>query len=102
MVSDKAPLGKVYNAGPPEPTNIKKVVELCADALGKKFDEICEMAPERLGQDSMYWLDSTEIFKDVGWKQEIKWEKGLETMVEWAKKYQKELENTSTDYILRA
>ena len=102
LVSDKAPFGKVYNAGPDKPTSIRKVVELCADALGKNFDEICEMAPERLGQDSMYWLDSSEIYKDVGWKQEIFWESGLKTMVDWASKYQKELENASTEYILRA
>ncbi len=102
LVSEKAPLGKVYNAGPDKPTSIKKVVELCADALGKNFEEICEMAPERLGQDSMYWLDSSEIFKDVGWKQEIFWESGLKTMVDWASKYKDELEKTSTEYILRA
>lgn len=102
LVSDKAPLGKIYNAGPPEPTTIKKVVEHCANALGKNFDEICEMAPERLGQDSMYWLDSLEIYKDVGWKQEIEWDEGLKSMVDWVKKYQHELKNASTDYILRA
>ena len=90
LVSDKAPLGKVYNVGPEKPTSIKKVVELCATALGKNFDDICELAPERLGQDSIYWLDSREIDRDVGWKQEIFWENGLRTMVDWASEYQKE------------
>lgn len=102
LVSEKAPLGKIYNAGPKEPTSIKQVVQLCANALEKNFDEICEMAPDRLGQDSKYWLNSDEIFKDVGWQQEILWELGLKDMVDWGNKYINELRNYPMDYILRA
>ena len=101
LVSEKAPLGKIYNAGPKIPTSIKSVVELCANALGKNFDEICDMAPDRLGQDSKYWLDSSSIFQDTGWKQEIFWEEGLKEVIEWAKKNINYLKNYSTDYILR-
>ena len=101
FVSEKAPLGKIYNVGPKMPTSIKSVVELCANALGKNFDEICDMAPDRLGQDSKYWLDSSSIFQDTGWKQEIFWEEGLKEVIEWAKKNINYLKNYSTDYILR-
>lgn len=101
LVSEKAPLGKIYNAGPKMPTSIKSVVELCANALGKNFEEICNMAPDRLGQDSKYWLDSSSIFQDTGWKQEIFWEEGLKEVIEWAKKNINYLKNYSTDYILR-
>jgi dTDP-glucose 4,6-dehydratase len=101
LVSEKAPLGKIYNAGPKMPTSIKSVVEFCANALGKNFDEICNMAPDRLGQDSKYWLDSSSIFQDTGWKQEIFWEEGLKEVIEWAKKNINYLKNYSTDYILR-
>src|SRR5207247_3506270 len=30
LVAEKAPLGKIYNAGPAQPTSIRRVVELCA------------------------------------------------------------------------
>ena len=102
LVSEKAPLGKIYNAGPKDPTSIKDVVSMCADALGKNFDDICDMAPDRLGQDSMYWLDSNSIFQDTGWKQEILWEEGLSEMVEWGKKYINTLKDHPMDYTLRA
>ena len=39
-----------------------------------KFEDLCQMSKDRLGQDSKYWLDSTEVLKDVGWKQEIFWD----------------------------
>ena len=47
LVAEKAPLGKIYNAGPAEPTSIKRVVELCAEALGMPFEQLCEMARPR-------------------------------------------------------
>lgn len=102
LVSEKAPLGKIYNVGPKEPTSIKKVVEFCAKSLGKNFDEICDVAPDRLGQDSKYWLDSESIFLDTGWEQKIFWEEGLKEMVDWATKYLKTLKSCSMDYTLRA
>lgn len=101
LVSEKAPLGKTYNAGPAEPTSIKRVVELCANALSIPFDQLCEMAPDRLGQDSRYWLDSSAIKNDLGWEPLIQWEEGLAEMVEWGKKYKNQLEHWPMEYTLR-
>lgn len=101
LVAEKAPLGTVYNAGPAEPTSIRRVVELCADALGKPFEDICEVAEERLGQDSRYWLDSSAIKRDVGWETQISWEEGLAEMVEWADTYWDQIKDWPTGYTLR-
>jgi len=101
LVSEKAPLGKTYNAGPAEPTSIKRVVELCADALDIPFDQLCEMAPDRLGQDSRYWLDSSSIKNDLGWEPLIEWEEGLAEVVEWGKKYKDQLSSWPMEYTLR-
>jgi dTDP-glucose 4,6-dehydratase len=101
LVADKAPLGTIYNAGPAQPTSIRKVVELCADALGMRFEDLCEMAPDRLGQDSRYWLDSGAIKRDVGWEPKISWKEGLDEMVAWGRKYLDQLRNLSTDYVMR-
>lgn len=102
LVSKKAPLGEVYNAGPENPTSIKDVVKFCSEALNMKFEDLCELAPERLGQDSRYWLDSSKIYKDVGWKPEIDWNVGLKEMVDWGNKYKEQLIKWPKDYTLRA
>jgi dTDP-glucose 4,6-dehydratase len=102
MVSEKAPLGTVYNAGPAEPTSIRRVVELTAQALGMPFEQLCEVTGDRLGQDSRYWLDSSAIRKDVGWQPEITWEEGLAEMVAWGRKYIDQLREWPMDYVLRA
>jgi dTDP-glucose 4,6-dehydratase len=102
LVSEKAPLGTVYNAGPKEPTSIRRVVELTAAALGIPFEQLCEVTDDRLGQDSRYWLDSSAIKRDVGWEPQIGWEEGLGEMVAWGRKYLDQLRDWPTDYVLRA
>lgn len=101
LVAEKAPPGKVYNAGPAEPTSIRRVVELTAEALGMPFEDLCEVTGDRLGQDSRYWLDSSAIKDDVGWEPEIGWEEGLAEMVAWGRKYLDVLKDWPTDYVLR-
>lgn len=102
LVAEKAPLGKIYNAGPKEPTPIRKVVERCANALSIPFDKLCEITDDRLGQDSRYWLDSSAIWRDVQWQPEISWEAGLNEMVSWVDQYLPQLKTYSTEYIMRA
>ncbi len=102
LISEKAPLGAVYNAGAKEPSSIREVVERCAKALNIPFSSLCEITEDRLGQDSRYWLDSSAIQRDVGWVPEITWEQGLDEMVTWTDRYLDQLKTYSTDYVMRA
>jgi len=102
MVAEKAPLGTIYNAGPPKPISIRALVEKVADALQMKFDDLCEITGDRLGQDSRYWLDSSAIKRDVGWEPQISLEEGLAEMVAWGRKYVDQLRDWPMDYTLRA
>lgn len=102
LVAQYAPLGKVYNAGPKEPTSIRRVVEMCAEALSIPFEQLCEITDDRLGQDSCYWLDSSAIRRDVGWEPEIGWKEGLKDMVDWARAHLDELRRLPKDFQLRS
>ena len=102
LVSEKAPLGKVYNAGPPLPISIRDLVAKVAEGFPMPFEELCEVVPDRLGQDSQYWLDSSAIKKDVGWEPEISLEEGIQEMIAWGRKYLDQIRDVSTGYILRA
>ena len=102
FASDVEATGQVYNVGPPTSTAIRRVVEMCADAMNMKFDDLCEVAPDRLGQDSRYWLDSTKILEDLNWSPTTDWTNGLEEMVDWGRKYLDQIKDLNTDYILRA
>jgi dTDP-glucose 4,6-dehydratase len=102
LVSQKAPLGVVYNAGPAAPISIRALVERVAKALDMPFDQLCEITGERLGQDSRYWLNSSAIKRDVGWEPQISLEQGIAEMIAWAREHLDYLRNTSSDYVLRA
>jgi len=102
LVAANAPIGKIYNAGPKNYTSIREVVNMCASALNIPFEQLCEVVGDRLGQDSRYWLDSSEIKKDVGWVPEISWEDGLSEMVEWGNKYIDVLKTLPKDFVHRA
>ena len=92
--------GEVYNVGPDTPDSIESVVRRCIEATGALFSEVVEIAPERTGQDSTYWLDSSKV-KALGWKQEIGWAEGIADMVHWVKSYP-ELTELSTEHFMRA
>jgi dTDP-glucose 4,6-dehydratase len=102
LVADKAPLGIVYNAGPKEPTSIRRIVELVAEALKVPFDQLCEVTSDRQHQDSRYWLDSSAIKRDVGWEPQVSWQEGLRDVVEWGRKYLPQLKTLPTDFVMRA
>ena len=102
LVSEKAPLGTVYNAGPPEPTSIRDLLAKVAEGFKMPFDQLCEVTGDRLGQDSQYWLDSGAIKQDVGWQPQISLEEGIQEMISWGRKYHDLLKDYPTDYVLRA
>jgi dTDP-glucose 4,6-dehydratase len=102
LVAAKAPLGAVYNAGPPKPVAIRTLVETVAKVMKMRFEDVCEVTGDRMGQDSRYWLDSSAIKKDTGWEPQIELEEGIREMVEWGRAYLDQLRNWPTDYTLRA
>ena len=102
LVSENAPLGKVYNAGPSAPISIRDLVAKVAEGFKIPFDQLCEITGDRLGQDSQYWLDSSAITQDVGWQPQISLEEGIQEMIAWGRKYLDFLKDYPTDYVLRA
>ena len=78
----EAPLGTIYNVGPDAPITIRSLVEHVAEACGISLGDLAEDAPDRIGQDAKYHLDSSAM-KVLGWKQHIMLPEGIARMVEW-------------------
>jgi len=49
------------------------------------------VTPPRFGEDWIYWLDSTVIGTDLGWRPQIGLEQGIKEMVDWGRKYLNQL-----------
>jgi dTDP-glucose 4,6-dehydratase len=102
LMAEKAPLGRIYNAGPKDPVSIRELVEAVALELRMPFEALVEMRPGRPGEDAQYWLDSSRIKNELGWEPEISLEDGVRDMVEWGRKYLPQLADASAEYVLRA
>ncbi len=102
LVSERAPLGTVYNVGPAEPVAIRDLVELVAEAMDMPFDQLCEVSEDRVGEDAQYWIDSSAIKHDVGWEPTISHREGIQEMIEWGKTYLEDLRAAPTEYVLHA
>ena len=102
MVIEKAPLGETYNVGPDEPVSIRYLVERVARACGVAFEDLVAEAPERVGQDAKYHLDTASI-RNLGWRDyaQIPLSIGLDGMVHWVRSYP-ELLTADTAYRHRA
>ncbi len=96
-VIQKAPIGRTYNVGPSDPVSIRFLVHLVAQASGVLFEDLVDDAPDRVGQDARYWLDSSAIERDCGWRQGIPLERGVQRVVDWVKAWP-ELLTYQTDY----
>ena len=101
LIAEHAPIGAIYNCGSRLPISIETVVQTCAEVCGISLEELVERVPDRKGQDSQYWLDSSELEKVTSWKPTVEFQIGVEQMVTWIKSYP-ELLKMPTDYIMRA
>ena len=86
LVNDNGTLGEVYNVGPAASMSIADLVCTIGEMLGKTLEELADVAPERIGQDSQYLLDSRKIMS-LGWRQQIPLEHGLNRMIDWIWKH---------------
>jgi len=89
----------IYNCAIDEPVSIRQLVQMSIEACGKKFEDVVDVVPDRIGQDGKYHLDSSKL-KALGWKAEIGLEEGLSEMAFWIRSYP-ELLNMSTDWSVR-
>jgi len=95
----KGTIGDTYHISGYELVTIRKLVEIILDKMGKKFEDCVELGPERPGKDAAYMLDSAKLREELGWKDEISLEAGVEDVVAWARRFEKELPNLPSSYI---
>ena len=102
LVADEAPPGRTYNVGPEAPVTISHLLELVADEMGVPFDDLCAPAPARSGEDQRYWLDSSRIRDELGWRPEIDLRAGVRDVVAWGVQHLDALRAEATEFVLRA
>lgn len=90
--------GETYHISGYEPVAIRALVEMIVRRLGKSFDDCVELGPERLGKDAAYMLDSSKLRTELGWRDTVSLEQGIDSVIGWAERFGDELANLPAMY----
>lgn len=101
-ILEKGKIGDTYHISTNDIISIRGVVERIAERLGVSFDEHVEVVGERLGKDAAYKLDSSKLRQELGWKDVISLDKGIDECIGWVKSNLETLRQQPLDYIHKA
>jgi dTDP-glucose 4,6-dehydratase len=77
--------GQAYHISTDEVISIRYLVERICEKLNVTFDDHVEFVGDRIGKDSAYHLESKKIRNELGWKDKITLEQGLDECITWVK-----------------
>ena len=86
-IAHKGTLGDTYHISGYELVSIRNLVEMILERLGKSFDECVEIGPERAGKDTAYTLDSLKLRTELGWRDTISLQQGIDDVIRWAERF---------------
>jgi UDP-glucose 4,6-dehydratase len=84
----KGQIGRIYNIGGCNELSNIDVAKTLIKLLGKEVDEedFITFVPDRKFNDLRYTINSGKLH-ELGWKEEMSWEEGLKTTVDWYRTY---------------
>lgn len=98
LILERGKLGQTYHLSPDIGVEVREVVRLMCDRLGKRFEDATRTVDERPGQDAAYVIDSTKARRELGWEPAIALEAGLGEVVEWVNAYWAEIQGQPLQY----
>lgn len=98
-IGEKGNSGEIYHISTERMITIRQLVELICEKMAMPFEQLCEVADDRLGKDSAYLLDSSKVRSELNWQDKISLEKGIERTIDWVKANIDQLASTPLDYI---
>ncbi len=91
-------VGETYHIATTATVTVRELVAMIVERLGKDFDALVELAPERPGKDNAYRLDSSKLRTTLGWADRITLDQGVDEIVGWAHDFVADLPRLPWDY----
>lgn len=92
-------VGETYHISTDDMISIRDLVAKICNKLTVDFHQHVEVVGERLGKDASYCLDSTKIRSELGWKDKISLDQGIEQCITWVSDNFESLKNEHYDYV---
>jgi dTDP-glucose 4,6-dehydratase len=97
-IARKGSLGDTYHISGYELVSIRALVEMILKRLGKSFDECVEIGPERPGKDTAYTLDSFKLRTELGWRDTLSLQQGIDDVIGWAERFRHDIPKLPAKY----
>lgn len=75
--------GETYHIATKHVLTIQQLVKMICEMVGKKYADCVESAPDRIGKDYCYMLDSAKV-RALGWTDKIRLTEGLAEYAAWS------------------
>jgi dTDP-glucose 4,6-dehydratase len=98
-IAQSGNVGQTYHISTDRIISIRELVEMICSMLGQTFADHVDIAQERLGKDSAYWLDSSKLKSQLSWADTISLEKGIEQTTHWILANLDQLAKEPTNYV---
>ncbi len=92
----------VFHISTDRQISIRDLVALIASKMDVNFSEAVEVVGERAGKDAAYLLDSSKARTELGWKDSVTLETGIDQTIAWVDKNLSELKDQPFNYIHKA
>lgn len=91
--------GEAYHIASNRQISIRALVEMICTRMGTTIDQVAEVVGERAGKDAAYWLDSSKVRNELGWRDQVSLERGIEETIAWVDRNLPVLEALPQAYI---
>lgn len=79
-------MGEIYHLSPDEGIEVRRVVRMICERMGRAFESSVRSVGERPGQDAAYVIDSTRARNELGWLPGTSLDEGLHEVVAWVER----------------
>ena len=91
--------GETYHISTRETVSILELVQKICLLTGVAFEDLAQVAEDRMGKDQAYLLDSDKIRNTLGWQNRIGLDQGLQETLVWIDANLSTLKTLPQDYI---
>lgn len=91
--------GETYHISTADVISIRDLVAEICTRLNVRFEDHVEIVGERLGKDSAYHLESAKVRTELGWRDRISFDQGLDECIAWVRDNFNTLKLEPYDYL---
>jgi dTDP-glucose 4,6-dehydratase len=91
-------LGETYHISTDRIVTIRELVEMICARMGVAFADHVEIVGDRLGKDAAYKLDSGKLRRELGWRDQVTLEQGIDQTIAWVDRWFDVLKTQPFDY----